>query len=319
MENNKTYAILGAGGSIGNSLAAELIKRGVNVKLISRSNYKMEGAKSVRADITNYNQLNDAVKDSDTLFLCAGLKYDWKIWRETWPQIIKNSINVCKNNNAKLIFFDNVYMYGKVNGKMIEETPYNPCSKKGEIRAEIALLLEDEYKKGNITASIARAADLYGVYGGKNCAPNFMVIENLMNGKKANGLANLNKKHSLTYIPDCAKGLILLAEDEKTYNQIWHMPTTNPALTSLEFIKLTAKELNLEADQKVLKSWMVKLAGLFNKTISEVYEMMYQYENEYNFDSTKFNKYFNFSPTPYINGIRETINWLKTNKKTDNN
>ena len=31
---------------------------------------------------------------------------------------------------AKLIFFDNVYMYGKVNGIMTEETAFNPCSKK---------------------------------------------------------------------------------------------------------------------------------------------------------------------------------------------
>jgi len=31
----------------------------------------------------------------------------------------------------RLVFFDNVYMYGKVEGVMTEQTPFHPCSKKG--------------------------------------------------------------------------------------------------------------------------------------------------------------------------------------------
>src|SRR5258708_11814533 len=56
----------------------------------------------------------------------------------------------------QLVFFDNVYMYGKVDGVMTEETPFRPCSKKGEIRAEIATMLLNEIKAGNLTALIAR-------------------------------------------------------------------------------------------------------------------------------------------------------------------
>ena len=58
-----------------------------------------------------------------------------------WPRIMTNTIEACKRAGAKLIFFDNVYMYGKVSGPMTEETPFNPCSKKGEIRAKIATTL----------------------------------------------------------------------------------------------------------------------------------------------------------------------------------
>jgi len=38
-------------------------------------------------------------------------------------------------------------MYGLVKGIMTEETPYNPFSKKGEVRAEIARMLEKEFNK----------------------------------------------------------------------------------------------------------------------------------------------------------------------------
>jgi hypothetical protein len=63
-----------------------------------------------------------------------------------------NTIAACKRAEAKLIFFDNVYMYGKVAGPMTENTPYAPCSKKGEIRAKIASALLNEVQGGRLSA-----------------------------------------------------------------------------------------------------------------------------------------------------------------------
>jgi hypothetical protein len=69
--------------------------------------------------------------------LVVGLKYEVGVWREMWPRIIANTIEACKRAQAKLLFFDNVYMYGRASGPMTEETRYAPCSKKGEIRARL--------------------------------------------------------------------------------------------------------------------------------------------------------------------------------------
>lgn len=308
------YTILGAGGSIGNALADELLAQNKKVKLVSRKGAKVKGAESVAADILNYDELVKSVKNSSVIFLTVGLQYGYKVWSESWVKIIKNTIKAAKEVNAKLVFFDNVYMYGKVDGKMTESTPYNPCSKKGKIRAEVAKLIEEEFTKGELKSLIARAADLYGIYGGNNCIPNFMIIENLLKGKNAQCLANINTLHSYTYIPDCAKSLILLADDENAFNQVWHLPTFNPPITSRQFIDLTAKILNTNAKTTILKSWMVKLLGYFVKPINEVYEMLYQAEYDYYFDSTKFNKTYNFYPTSYEVGITETIGWIKNNK-----
>ena len=45
---------------------------------------------------------------------------------------------------------------------MTEETPMNPVSKKGKVRAEIAKMLMDAVEKKNVKAIIARAPDFYG-------------------------------------------------------------------------------------------------------------------------------------------------------------
>ena len=305
------HTILGAGGSIGNALAFELLKANENVRLVSRSNYSIPGTESFKANITSYEETLKSVQNSDVVYLCAGLAYDLKVWRELWPKIMQNAIDACKKVNAKLIFFDNVYMYGTVDGKMTESTPYNPCSKKGEIRVKIATLLEDSMKHGNINAIIARSADLYGPYATKNSVPYVLTIDNLMKGKRAQWLVDVNKSHSFSYTIDCAKALALLSARDECYNQVWHMPTCNPGIDGKTFIELAAKEIGVAPKYSVLKKWMVKMVGLFNKTVNESYEMLYQSEFEYYFDSTKFNDFFNFKPTTYPEGIHETIAFLK--------
>ncbi len=305
------HTILGAGGSIGNALTDELIKNGHDVRLVSRSKYSVNGAESFKGDITNYRDTLESIKGSDVVYLCIGLPYDRKVWAELWPKIISNSIDACKKENARLIFLDNVYSYGKVDGKMTETTPYNPCSKKGEIRVKIVTQFEAEMKQGNIQTIIARAADWYGPYATKSSIPYFLAIENLMNGKKARWLVDDKFLHSYSYTLDCAKGLYKLANSPESFNQTWHLPTFNPGISGKEFIGLVAKELGVPPKYSILKKWMVKAAGFFDKTIYEAYEMLYQNESEYYFDSAKFNTAFNYKPKPYPEGIKEMMEFLK--------
>jgi nucleoside-diphosphate-sugar epimerase len=306
------HTILGAGGSVGNALAYELLKSNQTVRLVSRSKYSMPGTESYKADITSYEETLSSVNASDIVYLCVGLPYDVKIWAELWPKIMQNTIDACKSADAKLIFFDNVYMYGNVEGKMTEMTPYNPCSKKGEIRAKLATTLENEIKRGNIEAIIARAADLYGPYATHTSLPYIMVFSRLMNGKKAQWMVDAKKIHSFSYTIDCAKGLVLLSKNDECFNQIWHLPTYNPATTGEIFIDLAAKELGVGSTYSVLRKWMIKMAGLFNHTVSELYEMTYQNEFDYHFDSEKLNQYFKYQPATYESGIQETIKFLKS-------
>jgi nucleoside-diphosphate-sugar epimerase len=94
------HTILGAGGSIGNALAFELLKRHENIRLVSRTNYSIPGTESYKADITSYEETLKSVENSDIVYLCAGLPYDSKIWSELWPKIMQNSIDNCKKNQC---------------------------------------------------------------------------------------------------------------------------------------------------------------------------------------------------------------------------
>lgn len=309
---NKPITIIGAGGSISNCLVPLLLSNNEPVRLISRSAKAVVGADVHKVDVGNKKELSNAVKDSSCVVLLVGIEYTTALWQQLWPQIMDNTITACIENNVPLIFFDNVYMYGHVEGEMTESTPFNPCSKKGEIRANIANHLLQEIKKNNIRASIARSADFYGPHASEKSFFHQLVLKNLMAGKKAQWMVNPKAAHSLSYTHDLAKGLYLLIKDSTTINQTWHLPTASPALNAEELIAIASHELGISNNYTNLSKWMIKSFGWFNKTVGESYEMIYQNEFPYHFSSAKFENHFNFKPTSYTDGIKETIAFYKS-------
>jgi nucleoside-diphosphate-sugar epimerase len=298
--------ILGAGGAIGNELARLLATKNQPFRLVSRSPRSAPGAtESLAADLTDKDQAIRAVASSSVVHLVVGLKYDHKVWQEMWPRIMSNAIEACKRAGAKLMFIDNVYMYGRVSGAMTEGTPFNPCSRKGEIRARIATMLINEWKSGTLTGMIARAADFYGP-NARTGVPNVLVFEPLSRKKTASWLVNDSVPHSYTYTPDAAQGLIQLTERPTAWNQTWHVPTTSDPPTGKEFVTLAAKEFGTAPKHRVLTRPMLRLAGWFDPVVAESYEMLYQNDSPYLFDSSKFAREFGFAGTPYAEGIRST-------------
>jgi nucleoside-diphosphate-sugar epimerase len=303
--------ILGAGGAIGNELVKFLAEKKQPFRLVGRSPRTIPGAsETVAADLTDRDQTIRAVAGSNVVHLLVGFKYDHKLWQEMWPRVMSNTIEACKRAGARLIFFDNVYMYGRVSGTMTEETPFNPCSKKGEIRAKLATALIGEWKAGTLTGMIARAADFYGPET-RNGIPNVLVFEPFSRKQRASWLVNDSVPHSLTYTGDAAQSLVQLAESPTAWNQTWHVPTTPNPLTGKEFVTLAAKEFGVAAKYRVLSRPIVRVAGWFNPQVAESYEMLYQSDSPYLFDSSKFARQFGFAGTPYADGIRTTATSYK--------
>jgi nucleoside-diphosphate-sugar epimerase len=299
--------ILGSSGIIGTEVTKALHKSFTKeIRLVSRNPKRVNPTDQLfKADLVAHDQVMQAVKGSEIVYLTVGIQYSSKTWAEQWPVIMQNVIDACKEHKAKLVFFDNVYSYGKVDGWMTEETPYNPCSKKGMIRLKIVNMLLEEVKKGNLQALIARAADFYGPDTPLSFV-NIMVFQNYARGKKAQWMVDVNKKHSFTYTPDAGEATAILGNTPSAYNQVWHLPTDKHVLTGKAFIELTAKAFEVKPEYMVLKKWMVQMAGLFNSNIKESVEMAYQNELDYEFDSSKFEKAFGYTPTFYEDGIVKT-------------
>ncbi|MEX6686766.1 NAD-dependent epimerase/dehydratase family protein [Danxiaibacter flavus] len=307
------HTLLGANGTIATELVPVLLANKENIRLVSRNPKAVAGAETMAADVLNYQQVLKAVNGSDIVYLLVGLEYNIHVWRKSWPVIMRNVIEACKACKAKLVFFDNAYMYGRVDGKITEETPFKPISKKGALRAEIDQMLLDEMNAGRIKAAIAKAVDFYGPRCIDKSATGLMVFERMKNGKTAQWLGNANVPRSFNYTPDAAKALYMLATSEKAYGQTWHLPAVSPALTGKQFVDLAAKYMKAKNNVQVVPKWLLSVSGLFNRFMKEMNEMMCQNDYPFEFDSSKFQKAFAFTPTSYEQAIKETAEWFLDN------
>ena len=300
--------IIGSGGAIGTPLAKALKKYTDGIRLASRNPQQVNGDDILLPiDATDSIQLNQAIAGSDIVYVTIGFPYNRKVWQNTWPPFMHSVIEACEINKAKLVFFDNMYLYDrKALSQMKEDSPINPSSKKGEVRSHIHNMITERVKNGTLNALIARSADFYGPQL-KNSALGEMVVKKLQKGKKAMAFGDLNKIHTYTFTTDAAEATALLGNTPDAYNQVWHLPTTKERLTNMQWIELIAKELNTQAKVQVVPKWMVRTLGLFIPIMREFPEMMYQNELDYVFDSTRFEERFGIKAIPPEEGIRKMV------------
>lgn len=299
--------ILGAGGVIGKELARVLPAYTDQVRLVSRHPEKINpGDTLYQADLADPEQVDKAVAGSSVCYLTAGLPYQLSIWQELWPRIMRNTIDACKKHGAVLIFFDNIYCYGKVSGPITETCPIKPDSKKGDVRASLVRMLQEAWGGGGLSGAIVRSADFYGK-GANNSMMTVLVQDKLKLGKKPQWLCSDRVRYSMTYTPDAAMGTALVGNTREAMNQVWHLPSSHEETTSGQLIGLTAELLNGPSGRTILSKGMLRLAGLFDKTVAELVEMTYQYQNDYIFDSTKFENHFKYRPASYREGLTATL------------
>ncbi len=119
--------------------------------------------------------------------------------------------------------------------------------------------------------------------------------------------ADAGKIHSFTYTPDAAKATAILGNAEEAYNQVWHLPTDATPITGKQMSELFANEMKASSRLFVLPKWLLSLMGVFSSFMREMAEMIYQYDRDYFFDSSRFDQHFNFNKTTYAQGVKNTV------------
>lgn len=299
--------ILGANGTIGRELSRLLPPHTRVIRQVGRNPQTVNASdETFTADLLDAPAVAEAVNGCDVAYLVAGLKYDTKVWQEQWPKVMRHAIDACKRHGTKLVFFDNVYAYGRVEGVMTEETPYAPCSRKGEVRARIATTLMDEVQRGELQAMIVRAADFYGP-GATLSVTHSTVTERLKAGKTPQWIGDAKAAHTFTYTPDAGRTVALLGNTPSAYGQVWHALTSKEAMSGEAYVRLACELAGKPSAIQVAPRWMLGIMGLFVPVLRENMEMMYQFEHDYRFDSSKVERALNVSPTPYREGIGATL------------
>lgn len=303
----RMQVILGANGVIGRELAARLPAYTDRVRLVSRAPRRVnEADELVAADLLDAHATAEAVRGAEVAYLVAGLKYDARVWQDQWPRVMRHAIDACARHGCALVFFDNVYAYGRVAGPMTESTPYDPCSRKGEVRARIATLLMDEVARGMLRGMIVRAADFYGP-GATQSLTHATVIERLKAKKTPQWVGDARAVHTFTYTPDAAESVARLGNRPEAFGQVWHAVSSAEAMTGEQFARIACELAGRPYRLQVAPRWMLQLMGAFAPVLRENMEMLYQFEHAYRFDSRKAEQALGMTATPYREGIAAAL------------
>ncbi|MHA1551814.1 MAG: NAD-dependent epimerase/dehydratase family protein [Candidatus Heimdallarchaeaceae archaeon] len=306
--------VLGATGGLGSAVVFELAKRERSVMAVTRNIQKAKkmfqdiNIEIRHADLLDQEETIKAIQGAEVVYHCANVNYTK--WLKEFPIINDNILTAIKEVGANLVFADNLYMYGEMQGdKISEEHPLNAEGKKGKLRIRLAKQILDAHSKGDINAVIVRFGDFYG----PNVVNGFTkpLLEEPVKGNAATWLVNLDEKHSLMYIHDAAKGMVTTSENPISYGQIFHIEGAEP-VTGREFITMIFQELNQEPNMKVLSAGTIKILSMFVPIVKELKELTYEWKYPFIIDGSKYASTFNTSEyTNHNVAIKETINWFK--------
>lgn len=213
-----------------------------------------------------------------------------------------------ETSGAKVVYGDNLYMYGRVSGIITPDSPDRATGKKGLVRSKIAAQLMDAHRSGRIQATIGRASDFFGP-GVLNSCMGEVVFQALVEGKTINLIGKLDVPHTYTFIEDFAKGLVTLGERDEALGDIWHIPSAE-TLTTRQFLNLIFAEAQYTPKLRIASPLMLNFLGLFSPMMYELKEMSYEFEEPFIVDHQKYERVFGSDTTPHREAIRRTISWF---------
>jgi nucleoside-diphosphate-sugar epimerase len=307
--NRELHVVLGASGGTGGALVRELISRGHRIRAVSRGGGAPEGAEGMKADVSTPEGAEAASAGAAVVYHAAQPAYTK--WAEEFPPMTENVIRGAAAAGAKLVFADNLYMYGpQAPQPMTEEAPQKAQGKKGKVRILMAGRLLDAHRSGRVLVAVGRSSDHYGP-GGTGTIAGETVFGAALAGKTVRWPGSLDAPHTFNFLPDMARALVTLGERAEADGGVWHLPAAGP-ITGRMFLDLVSEETGRPVKASVTSRTTLRAIGLFSPFIRELAETVYQFEGPFVSDASKFERAFGpFGPTPHTEAAARTTAWFR--------
>jgi nucleoside-diphosphate-sugar epimerase len=312
---SELHVVLGTG-AIGRAVADELVRLGKTVRVVNRLGELAEapaGVEVVAADLYDPAKVREVTRGAQVAYQTAQPNYNQ--WPEKFPPLQKSIIDGLTGSGTKLVIAENVYMYGATNGiPMTEDMPHHAHTRKGKTRSKMSKAALAAHQEGKVKIAAGRGSDYFGPWG----LPSTMgerVFYPLLKGKAAQATGRLDLPHTHTYIKDFGETLVTLGQREEADGQAWHVPNDMPEITQGELIRMIAEEAGVELKMSGMGKFMMRIGGLFVPEARESVEMMYEFEQPFIVDSSKFERAFGIKATPLREAIKETVAWYQSHPK----
>ncbi len=309
-DNGELHVVFGTG-PVGMSVMDELVKRGRRVRMVNRSGRAgvPEGVEVLGGDAAAGAFAREASEGASVVYFVLNPPYNK--WPELFPPLQAGVLEGAASAGAKLVAMENLYMYGPTDGRpLTEDLPHAANTRKGAVRARMSEELMAAHASGRVRVATGRASDFFGPRVLVSAAGE-QVFGRAVRGKSAQVAGDPDQPHTYTYMPDIGKGLVVLGEREEALGQAWHLPSPK-TVTTREFVGTIFEEVGRPPRVQAAPKILLRAIGLFNPGIRETIEMLYEFEEPFVVDHSKFEQAFGLHATPLKEAIGETVRWYRS-------
>lgn len=294
-------------GPVGLALVDELHRAGKQVRAVNKTGRAdvPDGVEVTAGDASDRGFASEAATGAAVLYQC--LQPAYHRWAELFPPLQDTIVAAARETDARLVSFENTYLYGDTHGEpMTEETPARPHTRKGRVRLEMANQLAELHRAGALDVATARGSDYYGPRGTTQSPLGDLVIGAALAGKPARVVGDPDQPHSYTYTVDAGRTLAALGERDDISGEVFHVPNA-PARTTREIIGLISEEIGAPIRVSAAPRLILKGMGLFNPTVRELDEMLYEFTQPFIVDGSKAERRLGIQPTPIEDAVAVTV------------
>ena len=300
------HVVVGAAGATGRLVVQHLLDGGHQVRAVTRDGrrWPVSGAEPQwwAADAAHAEALTKACRGARTVYHCV--MPPLLRWRVDFPAVTDAMVAAAARVGAGLVYADDTWMYGRVQGPMTPDTPDRPVSSYGVLRAWLAERMLRAGEAGRLPVSVVRAGELYGPGVSSMIAGN--VFAAASRGRTAHWFGDPDLPLTPTFLDDFARTLVAVGVAGPRPTGVWHVPhpapTTARALAALAFAQ-AGHRLRLRSHGRR----QLALAGLVSPLARAGAELVYQFEQPFVVDGSATARRFGVRPTPYPAGVAATL------------
>ena len=315
MGNN--YLILGATGGIGYAYTNELLRNGIETRILVRDRGKAEHLfnknpllQILEGDVNDPGLLSSSAKDANVIFF--GINYPYHLWDRYMKSVTANVINAATQNGATILFPGNIYSFGNLKDPIQESTVPIPTSKKGKLRYEMETMLEEAASTGSCRVINLRLPDFWGPNVNNGLIK--PLFGNAAQGKSMCWMLKADVPHQFVYTTDAAQLFPKLSTESSL--PLYYLINYGGQL--LPSVSIFAERISSAASSpnklRLFSKRTLRIIGLFVPLVRELIENFYQFENCVVLDDSKIHsKYSDWQETPLEEAIQKTIEWYRLN------
>jgi nucleoside-diphosphate-sugar epimerase len=306
------YVVMGAG-AVGQNTARELVTRGHEVKLVSRSGRgaHLEGVEAVRADATDADRVTALARGAEAVVNALNPP-DYSAWDRDWPPLAASLLDAAQRTGAGLVIVGNLYGYGRVEGPMTEQTQLVPNGHKGALRVRMWEDALAAQAAGRVRVAELRASDYTGPgIGGRMSMLQELVIAPVVRRRPVWLLiGDPDAAHTWTDVRDTGRLAAVLAEGGG-WGRAWHVPSA-PARSMRQVAAEVAVLVGRTPGAvRAIPAPVVRGLGLAVPFLRELRETRHQFDRPFVLDSTQTQREFGLAPTPWEQTLADTVAFVR--------